>query len=79
MNTHIESHDVVRFCKYCRSDSVVRRGVRHNKSGDVQLIKYNACKKTFSANFGFRYRLHGRQLPPVKQQDGAPERDDPRP
>ena len=58
MSTHIESHDAVRFCKYCRSDNIVRRGVRHNKSGDVQLIKCNACSRTFSANFGFRYRRH---------------------
>ena len=58
MNTNIESHDAIRFCKYCRSGNVVRRGVRHNKSGDVQLIKCNSCKKTFSANFGFRYRRY---------------------
>ena len=62
MSTHIESHDVVRFCKYCRSDSVVRRGVRHNKSGDIQLIKCNSCRRTFSANFGFRYRRHSPEI-----------------
>ena len=32
--------------------------MRHNKSGDVQLIKCNSCGKRFSANFGFRYRRH---------------------
>ena len=53
---NIESHDTVRFCKYCRSDKIVKRGTRHNKSGDVQLMKCNKCNRTFSANFGFRYR-----------------------
>ena len=56
MSARIESYDHVRFCKYCRSGNVVRRGVRHNKFGDVQLIKCNSCRKVFSANFGFRYR-----------------------
>ena len=58
MHTRIESHDAIRFCKHCRSENVVRRGVRHNKSGDMQLYLCNSCKKVFSANFGFRYRRH---------------------
>ena len=62
MNTNIESHDQVRFCKHCRSENVVRRGVRHNKSGVVQLYLCNSCKKTFSANFGFRYRRHSPEI-----------------
>ncbi len=58
MSTHIESHDQVRFCKYCRSDRIGKKGVRRNKSGDVQLYKCYRCKRVFSANFGFRYRQH---------------------
>ncbi len=54
----VESHDAGRMCKYCHSDSIRKEGVRHNKSGDVQLIKCNSCGKRFSANFGFRYRRH---------------------
>ena len=54
----IESHDTVMFCKYCRSDKIRKRGVRKNKSGDVQLMYCNACKKVVSANFGFTYRRH---------------------
>ena len=53
---NVESHDTVKFCKHCRSDKIRKEGVRHNKSGDVQLIKCTACGKRFSANFGFRYR-----------------------
>ena len=56
MSTHIESHDTVRFCKHCRSDRIKVHEIRHNKSGDVQRMMCLACKKTFSANFGFRYR-----------------------
>ncbi len=58
----VESHDMVRFCKHCRSDRIRREGVRHNKSGDVQLIKCMTCGKRFSANFGFRYRRHDKSI-----------------
>ncbi len=53
---NVESHDTVKFCKHCRSDKIVRQGTRRNKSGVVQRFVCRACKKTFSANFGFRYR-----------------------
>ena len=56
MSEVIESHDQVRFCKFCRSDNIKRRGVRRNKNGVVQRFKCRACGKAFSANFGFRYR-----------------------
>ena len=55
----VESHDTVTFCKHCHSDRIRKEGARHNKSGDVQLIKCNSCGKRFSANFGFRYRRYG--------------------
>ena len=58
MSMQIESHDTVRFCKHCHSDKIRKEGVRHNKSGDVQLMKCTACGKRFSANFGFRYRRY---------------------
>ena len=37
----IESHDHVKICKYCKSDNIVKRGTRRNKSGVVQLMKCN--------------------------------------
>ena len=58
MSTQIESRDAITFCKYCRSERIGKKGVRHNKSGDVQLYKCYRCKRVFSANFGFRYRRH---------------------
>ncbi len=51
----VESHDAVRFCKFCRSDKIKRRGIHRNKSGIVQKFKCGACGKSFTANFGFRY------------------------
>lgn len=54
----VKSHDTVRFCKYCRSDNIVKQGRRRNKSGTVQRYVCRACKQTFSANFGFRYRRY---------------------
>ena len=62
MSERIESHDAITFCKYCRSGDVVRRGVRKNKSGMVQLYKCNACRRAFSGNFGFRYRRYSPEI-----------------
>ena len=58
MNTKIESHDAISFCKYCKSDRIGKKGTRKNKSGVVQLYKCHKCKKVFSGNFGFRYRRY---------------------
>ena len=58
MSTTIEGHDTVRFCKFCRSDKIKKRGTRQNKSGVVQRVQCQECGKSFSANFGFRYRRH---------------------
>ena len=58
MSTTIEGHDQVRFCKYCRSEKIRKKGVRKNKSGVVQLMYCNSCRRVFSTNFGFRYRRY---------------------
>ena len=60
--TRIDSHDTVTFCKYCKSDKIVKRGTRKNKSGVVQLMKCNDCKRVFSANIGFRYRRYDQAI-----------------
>ena len=62
MSTQIESHDQVRFCKFCRSEDIKKRGVRHNKSGEVQRYKCGSCGKAFTANFGFRYRRYSPEI-----------------
>lgn len=58
MGAKIASHDVVAICKHCRSGNIVKRGVRKTKKGTTPLMRCNDCKRTFSANFGFRYRRH---------------------
>src|SRR5206468_5484180 len=35
-------------CPYCRSTKVIRKGVRENKYGDVQLFFCKHCRKKFS-------------------------------
>lgn len=58
----VPNHDTVRRCKHCRSRRICRDGVRHNKSGDVQLLRCLDCQRRFSANIGFRYRQHPREV-----------------
>ena len=58
----VESHDQVRFCKYCKSDRIGKKGTRKNKSGVVQLYRCRDCKKVFSGNFGFRYRRYSPEI-----------------
>lgn len=40
-------------CLFCKSDNLIRFGVRHNKSGDIQRLSCQDCHKTFSVNIGF--------------------------
>ncbi|MCI4368059.1 MAG: IS6 family transposase [Thermoplasmata archaeon] len=49
-------------CASCRSASVVRCGVRHNKSGDVPTYLCNDCGARFSGREGF----HNRRSDPDK-------------
>ena len=62
MNTKIESHDAIKLCKFCRSDKIKKRGIRKNKSGVIQRFKCGACGKSFTANFGFRYRRYSPEI-----------------
>jgi transposase-like protein len=40
-------------CRFCNSDKIIKFAVRHNKYGDVQRYRCNACGKRFSFNIGF--------------------------
>ncbi len=43
-----------RKCMYCeKGDEVIKKGVRYNKSGPVQLYYCKRCKRKFSARTGF--------------------------
>jgi putative transposase len=49
----IEPIDNGSFCVYCHSTNVVKRGIRHNKYGDIQRFFCNDCSKRFTVNTGF--------------------------
>ena len=40
-------------CKFCGSQSVVKKALRHNSYGDIQRYLCKACGKRFSNNLGF--------------------------
>jgi putative transposase len=47
----------IRSCPQCKSDDIVKHGVRHNKSGDIQRFSCQRCSKWFTVNLGFE-RMH---------------------
>jgi transposase-like protein len=44
-------------CRFCNSASVVKFGVRHNASHDIQKFRCNDCKHYFTVNIGFE-KMH---------------------
>jgi putative transposase len=44
-------------CPRCKSEKVVRNGIRKNKSGDLQRYKCLECKSWFTLNMGFE-KMH---------------------
>jgi putative transposase len=44
-------------CPQCKSDQVLKHGVRHNKYGDIQRYSCNNCYKRFTINLGFE-KMH---------------------
>lgn len=43
----------VSVCPACQSDNIVKHGVRHNDSGDIQRWSCKGCGKWFTVNLGF--------------------------
>ncbi|HUL14345.1 MAG TPA: DDE-type integrase/transposase/recombinase [Candidatus Acidoferrum sp.] len=41
-------------CPYCKSDKIIKRGLRHNKYGDIQRFCCNDCTRRFTINLGFQ-------------------------
>lgn len=52
-NKTVISPITITSCLFCKSDNLIRFGVRHNKSGDIQRLACQDCHKTFSVNIGF--------------------------
>jgi transposase-like protein len=48
-------------CLYCKSLSIFRDGIRHNKCGDIQIFNCKACGRYFTINIGFERMKHNPQ------------------
>jgi transposase-like protein len=48
-------------CIFCKSDRIVRDGVRHNKYGNIQIFHCKACGHYFTLNLGFERMKHSPQ------------------
>jgi transposase-like protein len=44
-------------CPKCQSEDVIKGGIRHNKSGDIQKFQCKACGFWFTVNLGFE-KMH---------------------
>lgn len=51
----------VSTCIFCKSNEIVKQGLRHNKSGDIQKFGCKACGKYFTINIGFERMKHNPQ------------------
>ncbi len=45
----------IQSCLYCYSRNIVRRGILHNKNGDIQRFGCKDCGKRFVRNLGFEH------------------------
>jgi transposase-like protein len=51
----------IHACIYCKSDRLIKWGVRHNKYGDIQKFSCKSCGKFFTVNLGFERMKHNPQ------------------
>jgi putative transposase len=59
--TKIEPLVNVNECIYCRSVTIVKDGLRHNKHGDIQKFNCKTCSKYFTITIGFEKMKHNPQ------------------
>jgi len=57
----IEPITDIQTCIFCKSDKILRDGVRHNKHGDIQKFHCKTCGKYFTINLGFEKMKHNPQ------------------
>jgi putative transposase len=43
----------LQLCKFCDSGNITKKGIKKNKSGNLQIFKCKDCKRKFTVNFGF--------------------------
>jgi putative transposase len=48
-------------CRYCKSDNLVKDGIRRNKHGNIQKFECRDCHHYFTINIGFEKMKHNPQ------------------
>jgi putative transposase len=48
----------IHTCIYCKSDHLIKWGIRHNKYGDIQKFSCKSCGRFFTVNLGFERMKH---------------------
>jgi transposase-like protein len=51
----------IHTCLYCKSNELIKWGIRHNKYGDIQKFSCKSCGKFFTVNLGFERMKHNPQ------------------
>jgi transposase-like protein len=51
----------VHACIYCKSENLIKWGIRHNKYGAIQKLSCKSCGRYFTINLGFERMKHNPQ------------------
>jgi transposase-like protein len=57
----IEPITDIHTCLFCKSEEIMKKGLRHNKCGDIQKFLCKSCEKYFTINLGFERMKHNPQ------------------
>ncbi len=57
----IEPITDIHACLFCKSEQIMKKGLRHNKYGDIQKFFCKTCGKYFTINLGFERMKHNPQ------------------
>ena len=57
----IEPITDIHACLFCKSESIIKWGLRHNSYGDIQKFSCKSCGKFFTVNLGFEKMKHNPQ------------------
>jgi transposase-like protein len=57
----IEPITDIHTCLFCKSEQIIKKGLRHNKYADIQKFRCLACGKYFTLNLGFERMKHNPQ------------------
>jgi len=57
----IEPITDIHACLFCKSERIMKKGLRHNKCGDIQKFLCKTCGKYFTINLGFERMKHNPQ------------------